>query len=162
MAATPEPGLYRTTRPYPGREEEIPAGVLVFLGIPENGGMPFVVRPGANRNNTWFWGEPTVPVRASSWVESLTKLPPEGFYTLPQDISFDGGGRWLENAVVQLGYNGEGKGIIFVGERRDDEERNILVFSDRGRVVEDSLLRRLRWAPILPVRADKAASGVEA
>ena len=47
----PEPGLYRTTKPYPGHEDTIPEGVLVYIGVPNNGGLPFVVRPGANRNN---------------------------------------------------------------------------------------------------------------
>ncbi|MEM1031678.1 MAG: hypothetical protein AAF928_03740 [Myxococcota bacterium] len=149
----PEPGLYRTTQPYPGKEDDFPAGVLVYIGTPESG-MPFVVRPGANRNNRWFWGEPTTPLRALGWTESLKKLPPEGFYTLPEELSFDGGGRWLKNAVVQLGYNEEGKGIIFVGEQHEGEDRNVLVFSDRGRLVDDGLLGRLVWAPILPVRKD--------
>ncbi|HHH29669.1 MAG TPA: hypothetical protein ENK57_15175 [Polyangiaceae bacterium] len=147
----PEPGLYRTTKAYPGHEETIPAGVLVYVGVPQNGGLPFVVRPGANRNNRWFWGEPTIPFRAVSWGDSLVKLPSEGFYTLPEEIAFEGGGKWLENAIVQLGYNGEGKGIIFVGEQHEEEERNILVFSDKGRMIDDKLLNRLRWAPILPV-----------
>lgn len=149
----PDPGLYRTTQPYPGKEEEIPAGALVYVGVPSNGGLPFVVRPGRNTNNRWYWGEPTVPLRAMGWTQSLVKLPPEGFYTLPEELSFDGGGRWLENAIVQLGYNQEGRGIIFVGEQHDSEERNVLVFSDRGRLVDDDLLQRLRWAPILPVKS---------
>lgn len=147
----PTPGLYRTTKPYPGHESAIPAGCLVFIGIPENGGLPFVVRPGSNRNNRWYWGEPTIPLRAQSWTESLVKLPTEGFYTLPQDISFDGGGRWLQHAIVQLGYNEEGRGILFVAEQHEDESRNVLIFSDRGRLCEDELLFKLRWAPILPV-----------
>ena len=147
----PEPGLYRTTKAYPGHEETIPAGVLVYVGVPQNGGLPFVVRPGANRNNRWFWGEPTIPFRAVSWGDSLVKLPPEGFYTLPEEISFESGGKWLKNAVIQLGYNGEGKGIIFVGEQHEEEERNILVFSENGRMIDDKLLNRLTWAPILPV-----------
>ena len=149
----PDPVLYRTTQPYPGKEEEIPAGALVYVGVPSNGGLPFVVRPGRNTNNRWYWGEPTVPLRAMGWTQSLVKLPPEGFYTLPEELSFDGGGRWLENAIVQLGYNQEGRGIIFVGEQHDSEERNVLVFSDRGRLVDDDLLQRLRWAPILPVKS---------
>ncbi len=147
----PDPGLYRTTQPYPGHEEAIPAGALVYVGVPQNGGMPFVVRPGANRNNRWYWGEPTIPLRAVNWAQSLFKLPPEGFYTLPEAIEFDGGGKWLKHAIVQLGYNQDGKGIIFVGEQHEGEERNILVFSDRGRMVEDDMLQRLQWAPILPV-----------
>ncbi len=150
----PDPGLYRTTQPYPGKEDAFPAGVLVYIGVPSSG-MPFVVRPGANRNNRWFWGDPTTPLRAMGWTESLVKLPPEGFYTLPEELSFEGGGRWLKNAVVQLGYNEEGKGIIFVGEQHESEERNLLVFSDRGRLVDDKLLNRLVWAPILPVRNEE-------
>jgi hypothetical protein len=147
----PDPGLYRTTKAYPGHEETIPADTLVYVGVPTNGGLPFVVRPGANRKNRWFWGEPTIPFRAVSWAETLVGLPAEGFYTLPEEIVFDGGGKWLENALVQLGYNGEGRGIIFVGEQHDKNEENILSFSERGRVIEDTLLHRLRWAPILPI-----------
>ncbi len=154
----PDPGLYRTTKAYPGHEEAIPSNSLVYVGAPSNGGLHFVVRPGSNRNNRWYWGEPTVPLRALSWVETLVKLPPEGFYTLPEEINFDGGGRWLKNALVQLGYNQEGRGIIFVGEQHEGSESNILNFSDRGRMVEDSLLTRLQWAPILPIsKADLEA-----
>lgn len=147
----PDPGLYRTTKAYPGNEEAIPAGSLVYVGVKPNGGLPFVVRPGANRNNRWFWGEPTVSLRALNWAESLVKLPPEGFYTLPKEMHFDGGGRWLEHAIVQLGYNAEGNAILFVAEQHDDEERNILVFSERGRMIDDETLHGLEWAPILPV-----------
>ncbi len=147
----PDPGLYRTHKPYPGHESAIPQGALVYIGTPKNGGLPFVVRPGQNRHNRWFWGEPTVPLRATSWSDGLLKLPTEGFYTLPREVKFDGGGRWLEHAIVQLGYNEEGRGIIFVAEQHEGEERNVLTFSDRGRIVEDELLFKLRWAPILPV-----------
>ena len=150
----PDPGLYRTTRPYPGHEEAIPAGALVYVGVSQNGGLPFVVRPGANRKNRWYWGDPTIPVRAVSWADTLTKLPAEGFYTLPETLSFEGGGRWLENAIVQLGYNAEGQGILFVAEQHEGEERNLLEFSTSGRLIDDKLLARLRWAPILPVAKD--------
>ena len=147
----PDPGLYRTHKPDPGHEEAIPAGVLVYVGVPSNGGLPFVVRPGSNRNNRWYWGDPTIPLRAQSWADGLIKLPSEGFYTLPRDIVFEAGGKWLQNAIVQLGYNGEGRGILFVGEQRESEDRNILTFSERGRMCEEELLHKLRWAPILPV-----------
>jgi hypothetical protein len=155
----PDPGLYRTTQPYPGKESEIPADVLVFIGVSPNGGLPFVVRPGSNRNNRWYWGEPTIPLRALNWAEKLVPLPPEGIYTLPEDVGTEGGGRWLKNAVVQLGYNAEGRGIIFVAEQHADEPRNVLEFSDHGRLVEDKLLRRLQWAPILPVPAAGTPDG---
>ncbi|MCA9598104.1 MAG: hypothetical protein KC776_32555 [Myxococcales bacterium] len=154
MIDLPDPGLYRTTQPYPGHEEAFPAGVLVYLGQPQNGGVKFVVRPGQNRNNRWFWGEPTTPLRSPTWAKTLKSLPPEGFYTLPDAIEFDGGGRWLKNAIVQLGYNEQGQGIIFVAEQREGDDHNALFFSDRGMMVDDAMLDRLIWAPILPVSTD--------
>ncbi len=151
MLDLPDPGLYRTTQPYPGHEEAFPAGVLVYLGQPQNGGVKFVVRPGQNRQNRWFWGDPTTPLRSPTWAKTLKALPPEGFYTLPDAIDLDGGGRWLKNAIVQLGYNEQGQGIVFVAEQRENSGENALFFSDRGILVSDSMLERLVWAPILPV-----------
>ena len=66
MLDLPDPGLYRTMEPYPGHEADFPAGVLVYIGQPSNGGVKFIVRPGQNRNNRWFWGEPTTPSRCTS------------------------------------------------------------------------------------------------
>src|SRR5688572_27956983 len=137
MLDLPDPGLYRTTEPYPGNEGAFPAGVLVYVGQPANGGVKFIVRPGQNRNNRWFWGDPTTPLRSPTWARTLKKLRPEGSYTLPEEVPMEGGGRWLKNAIVQLGYNGSGEGIIFVGELRDSEEANALYFSDRGVRVSD-------------------------
>ncbi len=156
MLDLPDPGLFRTTQPMPGHEEAFPAGVLVYVGQPQNGGVKFVVRPGQNRNNRWFWGEPTTAMRSPSWAKTLRALPSEGYYTLPEPVEFEGGGRWLTNAIVQLGYNEEGRGIIFVGEQRETESTNALYFSDRGMVVEDSMLERLIWAPILPVSDEES------
>ncbi len=157
MLDLPDPGLYRTTQPMPGHEEEFPAGVLVYLGVQTNGGGKFVVRPGDNRNNRWYWGEPVTPLRSPTWAKTLRSLPPEGFYTLPQAIELESGGRWLENALVQLGYNGDGKPILFVAEQRDGESANALFFSERGIGIDDGLLTRLRWAPILPVSGSPAS-----
>jgi len=143
-------GLYRTTLPMPGNEDAIPAGVLVFVG--ERGdGARFIVRPGSNRRNRWFWNDPTLPLLTTSYMWTLRRLPQEGFYTLPEPIELTAGGRWLKNAIVQLGYNEAGRGILFVGEDREGETRNVLAFSSRGRIIDDGLLDRLLWAPILPV-----------
>jgi len=152
MVNLPEPGLYRTTKAYPGHEQALPAGALVYVGKRERDGATFAVRPGENRKNRWYWGEPTTLLRSASWGETLMRLPAEGFYTIPREIALEGGGRWLENAIVQLGYNGEGRGILFIGEDHEDEARNVLAFSDRGMLIEDALLVALRPAPILPVR----------
>jgi hypothetical protein len=136
----------------PSHEADFPAGVLVYVGERANDGTRFVVRPGQNRNNRWYWGEPTTPLRSPTWARTLKKLPSEGFYNLPETLDLEGGARWVENAIVQLGYNGEGKPILFVAERHESSEDNVLKFSSRGVTIKDELLTRLRWAPILPVR----------
>jgi len=150
MLDLPENGLYRTTGAMPGHEDEFPAGVLVFIG--DKSGGKFVVRPKQNRNNRWYWNDPTTPLRSPTWGRTLKKLPSEGFYTLPDELSFEGGGRWLKNAIVQLGYNENGQGIIFVGETRSSSQDNALFFSEQGMLITDDMLERLLWAPILPVR----------
>jgi hypothetical protein len=142
----------------PGHEDTFPSGALVYVGQPSNGGVKFVVRPADNRRNRWFWREPITPLRSPSWAKTLRPLPAEGFYTLPDALDFEGGGRWLKNAIVQLGYNENGQGILFVGEWPEDGEENALRFSDRGLLIDDALLGRLLWAPILPVRPAAAAN----
>ena len=156
MLELPDNGLYRTTQPLPGHEDTFPAGVLVYIGESTNGGGKFVVRPGSNRRNRWFWGEPITPLRSPTWARTLKQLPSEGFYTLPQTLEFDGGGKWLKNAIVELGYNGEGQGIIFVGQWREDGSDNVLYFSQQGMRVDDDMLAKLVWAPILPTQGEIA------
>jgi hypothetical protein len=41
-----------------------------------------------------------------------------------------------------------------VGEWHEEQETNSLVFSDRGMMIQDNLLDRLIWAPILPVEPE--------
>ena len=150
MLELPDNGLYRTTQALPGHEEAIPTDALVYVGQSNNGGGKFVVRPGNNRRNRWFWGDPTTPLRSPTWARTLKALPAEGFYTLPETLDFEGGGRWLKNALVELGYDERGRGIIFVGQWRDDGTENALFFSQRGMIIDDRLLAKLIWAPILP------------
>lgn len=152
----PGPGLYRTTAPRPEHESTWPAGVLVYVGRRDRDDAWFVVRPHENRRNRWFWQEPTAPLDPQTdadWAATLMPLPAEGYYTLPEELSLDAGGRWLRNAIVQLGYNSEGRGILFVAELRESEAPNALFFSERGVGIDDGLLGRLNWAPILPVAA---------
>jgi hypothetical protein len=143
-------GLYRTTQAHPFDPARIPASALVYVGDAPNGGQ-FVVRPGRNVHNRWFWGEPTTPMSDALWERTLKRLPAEGFYTLPEDLRVGESGVWRKNAIVQLGYNQEGQGIVFVAERHEGLEVNALFFSERGVLVDDALLGRLVWAPILPV-----------
>jgi hypothetical protein len=151
MDNLPAPGLYRTTKAYPSNEEAFPANVLVYVGQKEDGSV-FVVRPGDNRLNRWYWGEPTMPLRSVIWAQTLKPLPGEGYYTLPEDVRVGEGGAWLKNAIVQLGYNAAGQGIIFVAEQHAKDTRNVLAFADSGVLIDDNLLSRLVWVPILPVK----------
>jgi hypothetical protein len=143
-------GLYRTTQSHPFDPARIPQDALVFVGDADNGGQ-FVVRPGRNVHNRWYWGEPVTPLTDPLWERTLKRLPAEGFYTLPEDLRVGDSGMWRKNAIVQLGYNPEGEGIVFVGERHEGLEVNALFFSERGIRITDDLLFRLLWAPILPV-----------
>jgi hypothetical protein len=143
-------GLYRTTQAHPLAPDAIPANALVYVGEDRNGGQ-FAVRPGRNVHNRWYWGEPVTPLADLIWERTLKRLPAEGFYTLPDDLRIGDSGVWLKNAIVQLGYNPMGQGILFVGERHEGLEVNALFFSDRGVIISDELLFKLNWAPILPV-----------
>ena len=151
MAKMPQAGLYRTTKPLPGHEQDVPAGVLVYIGSKPNDDLPFVVRPQINRRNRWFWADPTLPLRSVTWGDTLIDLPAQGFYTLPDELRLDGGGVWVKGAIVQLGYNGDGKGILFVAEDHEESADNALYFSDRGVLITDDLMKKLKWAAILPV-----------
>ena len=143
-------GLYRTTSALPGLEEAVPSGVLVFVGQHPDG-MRFVVRPSSNRNNRWFWSDPVLPLPEGGWMWTLRSLPAEGFYTLPETLEHARGGRWMKNTIVQLGYNGAGRGIVFIAEAHEGESRNVLEFASRGRTIDDELLDRLVRAPVLTV-----------
>lgn len=154
MIQLPKPGLYRTTQPYPGLEDQLPAATLVYVGQRPDEELPFVVRPGQNFRNEWYWSEPTLTLRSPTWAKTLVALPAEGFYVLPVDFAPAEGIRWPRNAIVQLGYNARGQGILFLAERHANEERNVLSFSERGVGVDDAFMRRLERAPVLLVRPE--------
>lgn len=162
MIELPKPGLYRTTQPYPSQETELPAQSLVYVGVREEGSLPFVVRPAQNHRNEWFWSDPVYPLRSPTWGKSLVPLPPEGFYLLPEDFSPGEGVRWPRNAIVQLGFNQRGQGILFLAERHVSDERNVLAFSARGVLISDALLRRLVRAPVLLVQTPPQESTPQA
>jgi hypothetical protein len=144
----------------PGHEDEFPADALIYVGQSQNGGGKFAVRPAENRRNRWFWRDPITPLRSPTWAKTLRALPSEGFYTLPETLEFDSGGRWVKNAIVELGYNEKGQGILFVAEWRDEGTENALFFSSRGMMIKDELLSRLQWAPILPVKNEAEGGAV--
>lgn len=127
----PSCGLYRTTKPLAGHEEQFPAGLLVYFHNHSDSGLPQVLSPDHNVHNRWHFHGPGVEFRGLSWADSLVKVPLEGFYLLKRELSFDGG-TWPKGALVQLGYTRNGDPILFIGQVRTKLDENDLWFSDRG------------------------------
>ena len=146
------PGLYRDTRNG--------ARALVYIGW-ENGAHFTAPLVHAHRNR-WSRGEPRAPLHQHEVTqEAFVPLPAEGFYTLPETLEF-GGCRWLCGAIVQLGYNEHGDGLVFVAEWEVEPLKgggSTLHFGSRGKRIDDALLRRLVWAPVLPVQPVQEENG---
>lgn len=130
-ALLPDCGLYLTTKPLPGNEEQFPAGLLVYFHNHSDSGLPCVLSPDHNIHNRWHFHGPSVPFRGLSWADSLKKVSPEGFYTLRRELAFEGG-KWPKGALVQLGYTRVADPILFIGRVRGQLAENDLFFSDKG------------------------------
>jgi hypothetical protein len=127
----PECGLYRTTKPLAGHEEQFPAGLLVYFHNHSDSGLPQVLSPDHNVLNRWHFHGPGLEFRGLSWADSLVKVPVEGFYVLRRELAFEGGS-WPKGALVQLGYTRNADPILFIGQIRGQLAENDLWFSDRG------------------------------
>ncbi|CAN5702712.1 hypothetical protein BH09MYX1_BH09MYX1_16490 [soil metagenome] len=127
----PPCGLYRTTKPLPDHETEIPAGILIYFHNHSDAGFPFAIAPEHNIMNRWHFHGIGIPFRGVAWADSLVRLPQEGFYTLRKGLEFDGG-NWPKGTLVQLGYTKTGDPILFIAQLRGVVEENDLFFSDRG------------------------------
>jgi len=127
----PECGLYRTTKPLPEHEKDIPSGTLVYFHNHSDSGLPVVIAPEHNMLNRWHFHGAGVPFRGLSWADSLVKLPGEGFYMLRKALTFEGG-EWPKSALVQLGYTRTADPILFIAQVRAQLAENDLFFSDRG------------------------------
>ena len=113
----PNCGLYRTTKPLPEHEAEVPANVLVYFHNHSDSGLPVVIVPDHNILNRWHFHGAGIPFRGLSWADSLVKLPAEGFYMLRKALDFDGGS-WPKATLVQLGYTKAGDPILFIAQQR--------------------------------------------
>ena len=114
MSELPPCGLYRTTRAI---GSDVPAGRLVFFHNHGEPG-PGVYLPASWKLNRAVWSERGVTVPDAEWAASLEPLPREGFYRVrepfhccTQECRLFGA-----NLLVQLGYNGEARPILFVPE----------------------------------------------
>src|SRR5688572_15554918 len=130
-SSLPACGLYRTTKPLAGHEEQFPAGLLVYFHNHSDSGLPQVLSPDHNVYNRWHFHGPGVEFRGLSWADSLVKVPVEGFYMLKRELKFDGG-TWPKGALVQLGYTRNAEAIAFIAQVRTTLAENDLWFSDRG------------------------------
>ncbi len=151
MAFEYKPGIYKTTKFLTGNESEIGPGELVLIRTDGDFAPASVLKPVSNNNNQWQFQMPGIKIPSNSlnWGDTLVKLPHEGFYRLLEEMSFDGGGRWLVNAIVQLGYTRKGDPILFIAQRRSPLSSNDLFFSDKGVKTElegiENRIEALAW-----------------
>ncbi len=157
----PDCGLYRTTKPLPEREAEVPSGTLVYFHNHSDSGLPVIVMPEHNVHNRWHFHGPGVPFRGLSWADSLVRLPNEGFYMLRRPLAFSGG-EWPKAALVQLGYTRAGEPILFIAQVRANLQENDLFFSERGVSIERDQLALLEPLQVFvePTPAGAHSTGV--
>jgi hypothetical protein len=151
MAHDYEPGIYRTTKYLPGHEAQVQPDMLVLVRTDGEFAPASVLLPVSNTNNQWRFQMPGIHIPATSlnWGETLKKLPHEGFYRLKREFGFGDKGRWITNAIVQLGYTRKAEPILFIAQRRTPLTNNELWFSDKGVKIEleevEALLEPLAW-----------------
>ncbi|MEZ4385300.1 MAG: hypothetical protein R3A79_28495 [Nannocystaceae bacterium] len=151
MASIYQPGIYKTTKALPEHEPTIQPGMLILIRTDGEFAPASVLTPVQNIHNQWRFQMPgiKVPTRDYGWADSLVKLPHEGFYRLTREYTFPNGGRWLENAIVQLGYTRAGEPILFIAQRRSPLVGNDLWFSDKGVKLDlteaERLIQPLAW-----------------
>lgn len=142
LADLPPCGLYRTATAMPDRDEQVPAGKLVYFHNhsrePDTG---IVLLPEENTANKWKFTERGYLVRNASWARSLVPLLDEGFYTVA--ASFQKGTTAVEQGqLVQLGYNRDGVPIIFFPTYQATS--NGLVFPVKGMSIGPDVYDGLR------------------
>ncbi|MFO0634534.1 MAG: hypothetical protein U0168_16950 [Nannocystaceae bacterium] len=151
MAFKYEPGIYKTTKYLPGAEAQVGPDQLILIRTDGEFAPASVLLPVTNTHNQWRFQMPGIKIPSNSlnWGETLEKLPHEGFYRLKREFTFGDTGRWIQNAIVQLGYNRKGEPILFIAQRRAPLTNNELWFSNNGVKVEadelDDLVEALAW-----------------
>lgn len=145
------PGIYKTTKYLPGHEAEIAPNLLVLIRTDGDFAPASVLLPVMNENNQWRFSMPgtKIPPASLNWFETLEKIPHEGFYRLTEEFTFGDEGRWLKNAIVQLGYTKAAEPILFIAQRRTPLVSNDLWFSDKGVKITmeqaEKMLEPLAW-----------------
>ena len=132
----PPCGLYRTVKPI----GPVEAGRLVYFHNHGNPG-PGLYFPESWSHNRARFSENGMPVPDGWDPRALRALPPEGFYRVKgaffccekECMKFE------PDQLVQLGYNGAGKALVFIPELAG----GVIGVPDRGTFVEDAALPNL-------------------
>jgi hypothetical protein len=117
----PSCGLYRTGRPFSGRDGEVPAGRLVFFHNHSQQGEPLVVLPATNTHNRWRFHDRGFLVRgegAEDFIKGLEPLAQEGYYLVTGEIVLGSGSDAVlkPRTLVQIGYTRAGEPILFAAK----------------------------------------------
>jgi hypothetical protein len=126
----PPCGLYRTVKPVAGIE----AGRLVYFHNHGNPG-PGLYAPERWAHNRAIWSERGTTVASDFDPRSIRALPAEGFYRVKKAfhccekkcVQFE------PDQMVQLGYNGTGKGLLFIPTLQG----GAITVPERGTVIDD-------------------------
>lgn len=136
MSELPPCGVYRTTQ----KIGEIDAGRLVYFHNHGNPG-PGLYFPESWSHNRAKWAANGYTLPKGFDVRALKPLPAEGFYRVKQSfhccekkcVQFE------PDQMLQLGYNGAGRAIVFVPEYI----AGAIGVPERGTVIDDSTLTHL-------------------
>ena len=109
----PPCGIYRTQKPLEG----IAPGRLVYFHNHGDPG-PGIYLPERWVNNRAIWQERGTTAPNEAWIASLEPLPAEGLYKVREEFfcCVKRCRRYEIGALVQLGYDGEANGLLFVPE----------------------------------------------
>lgn len=148
----PPCGLYRTLAPV----GSIPTGRLVYFHNHGDPG-PGLYLPTGWKHNRVEISERGTTLTDTSLVRYLEPLPPEGLYRVTQAFhccerkcsAFE------PEALVELGYNGEGQAIVFVPELVDGE----VVIPQTGTAIEHSRLTSLKQLKLPVVSKSTNSAG---
>ena len=126
----PPCGLFRTVKPI----GSIEPGRLVYFHNHGNPG-PGLYFPERWTHNRAIWSERGTTVPADFDPRSIHALPAEGFYRVKRSfhcctkkcVQFE------PDQMVQLGYNGSGKGLLFIPTLQG----GAITTPDRGTMIDD-------------------------
>jgi hypothetical protein len=143
-------GLYRTTE----QIGPVPAGRLVYFHNHGNPGPGIYMPTGWKKNRATF-SEQGVTLPSPEAVKGLKPLLAEGLYRVEQPFTCcDKNCRTFEtDMLVQLGYNGEARPILFVPQWTDAG----LEIPERGQAIDELRLARLEFLVVSENRTGGAS-----